>query len=234
MSVVLGIDTSSTDLSVGFYLENRPFASFCRFIGNSHAEHIASAISNLLAVTDIDPPAIDRIAIAIGPGSFTGLRIGIAFLKGFCIGKAVRVLPLSSLLILAYAALHHNGRINSAIDARNNEVYWASFEASSGRILRLTADTVAPAGQFAGMLNKEDMIVTDTIGYKKSTVFSGLEGRYPLLPIEDHPLHRGLLCAAQGVKALDDSARWSDATTIRPNYLRRSIPEERRLKGSTV
>ena len=234
MSAVLGIDTSSTDLSIGIYRENRPLASFCRFIGNSHAEQIATAIRNLLAATDIDPSSIDRSAIAIGPGSFTGLRIGIAFLKGFCIGKTARVLPLSSLLILAHAARHHNGRVVAAIDARNNDVYWASFAASDGRITRLTSDTVSSVEPFTGNITEGDMVVTDTVGFKRSTVFSLLKGRFPVLQIEDYPLHRGLLCAAQGAEALDDTSRWSDATVIRPNYLRRSAPEEHRLKGSAL
>ncbi|MBN1575149.1 MAG: tRNA (adenosine(37)-N6)-threonylcarbamoyltransferase complex dimerization subunit type 1 TsaB [Chitinispirillaceae bacterium] len=230
MSLVLGIDTSSTDLSVGLYREGRPLASFCRFIGNSHAEQIAAAIGSLLSINDIDPATLNRAAIAVGPGSFTGLRIGIAFLKGFCMGRDVRVLPVSSLLILAYAARCHHGRVIAAIDARNDSVYWASFNASGGRIERLCDDTVAPQELFTATLTSDDMVVTDTIGYKKSSVFSLLNGRCPVLPIENHPLHRGLLCAAAGAAALDDHSRWSDAVAIHPNYLRRSMPEERLRK----
>lgn len=232
MSAVLGIDTSSTDLSVGIYLDNRPLASYCRFIGNSHAEHIASAIRSLLSAAGIDVASLGRIAVAIGPGSFTGLRIGIAFVKGFCIGKTVRVLPLSSLLILAHAAPRNSGRIIAAIDARNNEVYWASFEASGGTISRLTPDTVAPVEQFCGILADGDIIVADSAGYTKSSLFSGLEGRHRVLPVEHHPLHRGLLCAAQGAEAIGDQSRWYDATAISPNYLRRFMPKERRMRGN--
>ncbi|MBN1306605.1 MAG: tRNA (adenosine(37)-N6)-threonylcarbamoyltransferase complex dimerization subunit type 1 TsaB [Chitinispirillaceae bacterium] len=234
MSLILGIDTSSTDLSIGLFREGRPLASFCRYRGNSHAEQIAAALKSLLSINDVEPSTIDRVAIAVGPGSFTGLRIGIAFLKGFCMGREVRVTPVSSLLILAHAARDRNGHVIAAIDARNGDVYWASFNASGGRIERLCDDTVAPHEQFAAALTADDRVVTDTIGYKKSTVFSVLNGRCPVLPIEERPLHRGLICAAQGAEVLDDATRWSDATAIRPNYLRRSTPEERRLKESTV
>ena len=234
MSHILGIDTSSTDLSIGLYYGNQPLASFCRFCGNSHAEHIAATIGSLLSSNGINPATLNRMAIAVGPGSFTGLRIGIAFLKGFCMGREVRVLPVSSLLILAHAARDHTGRVIAAIDARNNDVYWASFNTSSGRIERLCDDTVAPQERFVSTLITGDMVVTDTIGYKKSTLFSLLNGRYPVLSIEERPLHRGLICAAQGAGVLDDNSCWRDAMAIHPNYLHRSMPEERRLKESPV
>ncbi len=220
MNVVLGIDTSSTDLSVGIYIENRPLAFFCRFLGNSHAEHIVSAITNLLDASGIAETEISNIAISTGPGSFTGLRIGIAFVKGFCIGKDIKALPLSSLFILAHAAVNYEGRIAAAVDARNNEVYWALFNSCGGRIERLTPDTVTTFEPFAAMLTKKDIIVIDTIGYKKSTVFSPLKDKYRLHFVEDHPFNRGLICAAKGVEKLADHSMWTDATAIRPNYLR--------------
>jgi tRNA threonylcarbamoyladenosine biosynthesis protein TsaB len=230
VSFVLGIDTSSTDLSVGLYREHQPLASFCRYVGNSHAEQIVAAIGCLFDTTGNEAAAIDRIAVAVGPGSFTGLRIGIAFVKGFCIGRTLRVLPLSSLLILAHAARHHEGRVIAAIDARNDDVYWAAFSASRGRIERRSEDTVDPHERFLAALTCEDVVVTDTIGYKKSSVFSSLNGRYRVLSAMEYPLQRGLLCAENGAFSPDNDPLWIDATAVHPNYLRRSAPEEIRRK----
>lgn len=227
MSLILGIDSSSTDLSVGLYRENAPVASFARYIGSSHAEHIAPVIELMLRTNSHGPDEIDRIAVATGPGSFTGLRIGIAFVKGICIAHPVPVLPVSSLFVLAHAGQHHDGRIIAAIDARNNDVYWAVFSRRNGHLERHAEDRVTPSGQFTAALEKGDLIVTDTIGYRKSTVFTALPEYCATLSVEDHPQQRGLLCAASGVRAEHDESRWQLPVDIHPNYLRRSAPEER-------
>ena len=171
MKYILGIDTSSTDLGIGLYGGDRSIASYSRYIGNSHAEHINPALHMILTTNRITPDTISHIAIAVGPGSFTGLRIGIAFTKGFCIGTTTRILPLSSLFILAHAGMHHKGRIVSAIDARNDCVFWATFTVSGGKIDRLTEDKLSTIQSFTPMLATDDLIVTDTMGYKKSTIF---------------------------------------------------------------
>ena len=227
MSYTLGIDTSSTDLGIGLYHDDLPIASYSRYPGNSHAEHITPVITMMLSVNGVPPDAIDGIAVAAGPGSFTGLRIGIAFVKGFCIGTSIRVLSLSSLQILAHAGIHHAGRIISAIDARNDHLFWAAFTASGNRINRLTDDTLHPLERFITQLSSDDLIITDTMGFKKSTVFSSLPSHCSVIAIERHPIQRGLICAGTGASLVKQDKRWIEATELTPNYLRRSTPEER-------
>ncbi|MBN1756922.1 MAG: tRNA (adenosine(37)-N6)-threonylcarbamoyltransferase complex dimerization subunit type 1 TsaB [Chitinispirillaceae bacterium] len=227
MSVVLGIDTSSTDLSVGIYNEDSPAASYSRYIGNSHAEHIAPVIGMMLGANGFSPETVERIAVATGPGSFTGLRIGIAFVKGFCIGNPVPVLPVSSLHILAHTAIHHAGRIIAAIDARNNDVFWAAFTVGHRRFNRLSDDAVSPSSRFYDALVESDIVVTDTVGYRKSTVFSNIPDYCTVLPVENNPLQRGLICASLGAEMTASPDVWCKPVDIHPNYLRRSAPEER-------
>ena len=227
MSVILGIDTSSTDLSVGIYNGNSPVASYSRYIGNSHAEHIAQAVETMLGANGYSPETIEHIAVATGPGSFTGLRIGIAFVKGVCIGSSAAVLPVSSLHILAHAARHREGRVIAVIDARNGDVFWASFTVDRYRLKRCSDDRVTPSSRFYDALEETDLVVTDTIGYRKSTVFSALPDHCTVLPVEHHPLQRGLLCAALGSETTGSPEAWRKPVDIHPNYLRRSAPEER-------
>lgn len=233
MNCIIGIDTSSTALGIGIYRNSLPVASCSRYIGNSHAEHITPFFRLLLEVNGISTAAIDGIAAAVGPGSFTGLRIGISFIKGFCTGTDIPVLPLSSLFILAHAAIYHTGRIVAAIDARNNDVFCATFNASNCIISPHTHDSVCSSEEFYNLLEKDDIIVTDTIGYRKSNVFSPLDGHYTILHAENHPLQRGLLCAAAGSSEPVTSSVWLPAIEIEPNYLRRSAPEERRCRKGT-
>ena len=227
MSVTLGIDTSSTDLGIGIFRDAAATASYSRYIGNSHAEHIAPVIRMMLTGSGIAPEEVDRISVAVGPGSFTGLRIGIAFVKGFCIAHPVPVLPVSSLFILAHAVRHHQGRVVAAIDARNNDVFWAIFSPGNGLIRRRTDDSVTPSGNFTAALKPGDVVVTDTVGYRKSSVFSALPQFCTEIRVENHPLQRGLLCAEYGVASVSDQALWRNHPDIHPNYLRHSAPEER-------
>lgn len=228
MCTVLGIDTSSTDLSVGLYKNGTPVASFTRFIGNSHAEHIGPVVKMMLQSLSEETP--DRIAVAVGPGSFTGLRIGISFIKGYCTAVAAPVLPLSSLFILAHAAQRPPGRIAAAIDGRNDTVYWAFFSRSSNVITRLSEDRVTPSAEFLSALEPRDTIVTDTVGYAKSNVFSSIDKNYTVMAVESNPLSRGLLCAAAGDAALHEESNWVEARKLKPNYLRAFVSRAQTAK----
>ena len=233
MSIFLGIDTSSTDLSIGLYRDGKPFASISRYIGNSHAEHITHTLQTLLSTSGIDPEALDGVALAIGPGSFTGLRIGCAFVKGFCFGNVSPVLPVSSLHILAHAAGTHNGSVLAAIDARNGKLFRARFTIENSFVTRIADDELISSDLFYSELSDRDIIVTDTVGYRKSTIFNHLEKHATVIPVEQHPLQRGLICAAIASSTPSDNTSWSSAINIEPNYLRRSTPEERQGKKPT-
>ena len=234
MSVILGIDTSSTELGIGLFRDSRAVASYSRFIKNSHAEHITQAITLLLDGCGLHPAAVTHIVVSEGPGSFTGLRIGMAFIKGFCAASNVRVLPVSSLLILAHGAgAAAEGRIVAAIDARRDEVFCARFRREHTRIIRETGDALIAAAEFRAFLHEGDCVVTDTMGFAASTVFGFLVGAANHLPVERHPFCRGLSCAATGATLLDESPLWKDSSDIQPRYLRAfSTPYSRTERAS--
>lgn len=223
MNWILGIDTSSVDLGVGLFKDKTAIASYSRFIRNSHAEHIAQTVGMLLKSNKIDPSEVTRIAVTIGPGSFTGLRIGLGFAKGFSFGnQETRLLPVSSLEVMAYAAQRSDTRIFSAIDARNNEIFQASFQFSKGKLARLTEDSLCRAEEFMEMVKPDDLIITDTMGYAQSTVFNFLKEHHGFYPVENYPVQRGLFCALCGAQALDQPQLWKVHTDILPQYLRLS------------
>ena len=220
MNWILGIDTSSTDLSVGLFRGDEPVASYARFLRNSHAEHIAQAVSFLLHSCGAGPAEITHVALAAGPGSFTGLRIGFAFVKGFCLAGRVKVLPVSSLFVLAHCALGRTASAVAAIDARRGEVFWARFSIHGTPIKRETEDSAGPADMFRESLSPDDTIVIDTLGYSQSTAFDFLSGRPGVLTARHCPVQRGLCCAAAGAAAAGDSTLWKNSGEALPEYLR--------------
>jgi tRNA threonylcarbamoyladenosine biosynthesis protein TsaB len=220
MNWILGIDTSSTDLSVGLFRGDEPVASLSRYLRNSHAEHIAQAVSFLLHSCGAGPDATTHVALAAGPGSYTGLRIGFAFVKGFCLSDAVKVLPVSSLFVLAHCALGRTASAVAAIDARRGEVFWARFGMHGTHIERETEDRAGPVEMFREFLDPDDTIVIDTLGYSQSTAFDVLSGRPGVLNARHCPIQRGLCCAAAGAAAAGDSTSWKNAGEALPEYLR--------------
>ena len=228
MSVLLGIDTSSTDLGIGVWDDQGPVAACSRFLKNSHAESVAAAVSTTLASGGFGPTAVTHVAIACGPGSFTGLRIGIAFIKGFCLDAAIGVLPLSSLFILAHGGIATDGPVVAAIDARRDEVFWARFLAAPSGLSRVKEDCRTGAGEFASALQPGDTIITDTLGYGRSSVFDFLKNRPRVFPVDRYPVQRGLHCAAAGARALAhgeaDGSSWQEASAVLPRYHRDFAP----------
>lgn len=220
MSLLLGIDTSSVDLGVSLFNDKQPATSFSRFVRNSHAEHITSVVKSILEINKVKPCDVTHLAVTTGPGSFTGLRIGIAFAKGFCFTQDTLICPVSSLEILAYGARTHCGRIVTAIDARSNEVFWASFESDGNMVTRLTKDSVCKTEEFMGLIKETDTVITDTMGFSRSTVFNFLSNNRKCFPVESFPLHRGFLCALYASTQLDKNEAWKKGNEILPQYLR--------------
>jgi|WetSurMetagenome_2_1015567.scaffolds.fasta_scaffold00956_3 tRNA threonylcarbamoyladenosine biosynthesis protein TsaB len=228
MNRVLGIDTSSVELGVGLAFGGRPVMSVSRYTGNSHAEHISQAVDYLLAANKIEPSEISHATIAVGPGSFTGLRIGIAFLKGFCFARECRVLPVSSLESMAAAWPARDAGLACAFDARNGEVFWARFEKRQGALLRLSEDVLSPLDEFKKTISAGDIVVTDTLGYAKSTAFDFLKELPTAFPVERFPVQRGLACATLGCLRCDDAAGWTTADRLEPRYLSEAQAEKKR------
>jgi tRNA threonylcarbamoyl adenosine modification protein YeaZ len=225
MSWILGIDTSSTDLGIGLCHDAGPVASYTRYQKNSHAEHIEQAVTLMLQGNKVLPGDVTHIAVATGPGSFTGLRIGLAFVKGFCFGGATPVLPVSSLHVLAHGGLSvRASSVIAAIDARRDEVFWAKFSIINSTVVRLTPDTLTPVRQFLDAIQPGDAVITDTMGYALSTVFGRLASNNAVFPVEQFPLQRGLFCAKLGATALLDGAAWKKSDDVLPNYLRDFVP----------
>jgi tRNA threonylcarbamoyladenosine biosynthesis protein TsaB len=227
MNCILGIDTSSVELGIGLVCDGKPVMVVSRYLRNSHAEHITQSIDFLLETNKIKASEIDSAAIAVGPGSFTGLRIGIAFLKGFFFGREAKVLPVSSLESMA-GSWHVSGRNVVAVsDARNNEVFWARFTVDNGSITRLSDDALCTLDQFRSSLAPDDIVLTDTLGYAKSSTFNFLSGRPEAYSVEKHPVGRGLSCAMMAWSRINKTELWRKPADITPLYMNVSTPEKK-------
>ncbi|MBD3419395.1 MAG: tRNA (adenosine(37)-N6)-threonylcarbamoyltransferase complex dimerization subunit type 1 TsaB [Chitinivibrionales bacterium] len=216
MSLILGIDTSSVELSIALAAERQLIATYSRYVRNSHAEQITQAVAFMLNAHGVGADRIKHIALAIGPGSFTGLRIGIAFVKGFTCNTALKVAGVSSLQSVACASLAEDGPLTVAFDARKGTIYWARFERSNGQTKRLSPDRLTDGDQFKQHIGPEDRIIIDILGYAKSTCFDFLAESPRVLRAETSGLQRGWGCIRA---SQHKNTPWLLPSAIEPCYL---------------
>jgi len=141
--IVLGFDTSTRATSVALMLDDDEMLRARDDPGPGehpgHATRLLAMAGGLLATAGISWPALERIAVGLGPGSFTGLRVGVATARGLAQSLAADLVGVSSSLALAKAALEKpagerdalgDGRVLAVIDARRGEVFAGAYRAS--------------------------------------------------------------------------------------------------------
>ena len=154
---VIGIDTATATASVALIEDEQIIAE--RFHPSSgaghsaglagfktnHAEIILPLIESVMTAARVSLAQVSGMAVSIGPGSFTGLRIGLSTVKGLAYGWGIPVVGVSTLLAQVARVADFEGVICSLVDARKNEVYAALFRRQENALTRLTEDLVAPA-----------------------------------------------------------------------------------------
>lgn len=126
---LLAIDTSTTSCSVALLDGRRLVAEETFTDGKTHSRHLMSMIDNILCRCSQDSERLDGIAVTRGPGTFTGLRIGLSTVKGLAEAAELPVVGINSLAALAYPLRLMERPVVAMIDARRGEIYHAQFSA---------------------------------------------------------------------------------------------------------
>jgi tRNA threonylcarbamoyladenosine biosynthesis protein TsaB len=125
--VTIAVDTSHAVGSVALARDGALLGTERFHAPASHLLALGRAVDRLLVSNHLAPARVDRLAVVVGPGSFTGLRIGLAFVKGFHAARGADVVPIDSLRLLARPLLATHARVCSLIDARRAQVYAAVY-----------------------------------------------------------------------------------------------------------
>ncbi len=227
MSWILGLDTTSAELGIGLMREDRPVAAYSRYLRGSHAEHIARGVTFMLQEAHVSAAELSYAGVAVGPGSFTGLRIGIAFVKGLLVAGATKVTAVSSLESIARSWRPVEPPIAVALDARNGQIFAAVFQWREGSLRRLTDDALISAGEFYDTLSPDARLLTDTLGYERCTAFAAVADRPNTFALEEYPLQRGLACARIARDRREQENQWIAPSALLPRYMQLSAAERR-------
>jgi len=132
--LTLAIDCSARFCSVALFQDatDQILASASPDIGRGHAEHLPAVLQSVLDAAGVDLSQVERIGVCIGPGSFAGIRVGVAFARGLALALGVPVVGVGSLEAIAIPAAHESGKpVLAVLDARRDCV-WALLVEADG------------------------------------------------------------------------------------------------------
>lgn len=221
---VLGIDTATMMGSIGLIDDEGVIAEYSLNIRATHSERLMPAIGRLLKDSGIMPRDIDGFAVSIGPGSFTGLRIGLATVKGFAMGCNKPVAAVSTLEALAFNLAYAEYLICPILDARKNEVYAALFKSDGkGGMKRLVQDMAIDMQTFLREYDEDIIFLGDAVDIYREKILDMFKDRAHFAP-KNKNMPSGVSVAELGLKRLRDG-KAADPSGLAPFYIRRSEAE---------
>lgn len=213
---LLAIETSTRQLGVAVVEGGHVLASFELLAHYPHGVELPRAVTQTLASAGASLDQLDGLIIDIGPGSFTGLRIGLAFAKALAFSRALPAVAVSSLDVLAAQVPFVGGRVCPVLDARQGNVYAARFRLDGGRPVRETEYLLGPAEELLGQMKGAAVFLGDGCAAYRDR----LEALAPAAAIapEDLWLPRSATLGRLGAERFQAGER-HDLATLVPMYL---------------
>ena len=236
---VLGIDTATQVASVGILRTGEVLAEESRHERANHTETLLPLISKVLTQAGVTLPEIMGIGVSIGPGSFTGLRIGVASAKGLAYQSGLPIAGISTLEANAACAGDFVGTVASMIDARKGDVYLAFFRNRDDRLSRVTTDRLLPLESAVEWLcdfcatEREPMLLLGDGAILHERALRGALGpRFEIAPATVYPT-----IAAQVARLGETRLRAGcadDPGALTPIYVQLAHAERRSLKSAKL
>ena len=224
MSLLFAIDSSGKTASTCVVQEGNTLYSELVAEGLTHSETLLPLIGRTFSAVSLTPKDIDAFAITAGPGSFTGLRIGLSLAKGLCFAHKTPLVSLSTLEAMALAC-GKKGIIVPALDARRGEVYWAAFYVGD-HCERLAPDTASPAKEALSFVQAQNQPVF-LVGDGAHLCYTECDCNHEVV-VESSPLPIACGAAAGAAQFLKTGEKVA-AEEVVPVYLRLSQAERERL-----
>ncbi len=227
--LLLAFETSAKAGSVALLEDSKLLGESYQNTGLTHSQTIMTMAEDLLKSCGKTPQEVEAVAVAAGPGSFTGVRIGVAAAKGFAWGAEIPCYGVSTLEAMAEGLGVWDGVIVCTMDARRNQVYNALFRAEKGKLTRLCEDRAIALEELKEELAKLGgplFLVGDGSNLTYSTLGEEIPGL--VLPPE-HKMHQRAAGVGLLTCAMAEKGEKGDAGALTPNYLRLSQAERERL-----
>ena len=197
--IVLGIETATSQVGCALGGHEGVLASFHAARGRRHAEILTPAIAFICEQAEIDLHEVGVVAVDVGPGLFTGLRVGVATAKALAQALRVPMVGLSSLDLLAYRQRGTRRLIAAVIDARRGEVFSAFYRKGPGGLQRVSEPVVTRAEEVAADLDAlgEECLLVGDGAVRYAAAFSGVKRAEGASLGDAHPSAAALVELAQ-------------------------------------
>ncbi len=222
---ILSLDSTAPTSSVALCNDEKLIAEFSVNGGNTHSETLLPMIAELLKNSGHKIDDIDIFAAAAGPGSFTGVRIGAATLKGLAFNSGKTCIGVSTLQALAYNVIGFDGILCPVMNARRNQVYNALFDADGKRICEDRALSIEELCAELESTNKTVWLCGDGT----DITYNGFNGRVNAKKAPERLIYQSAFSVAQiALDQYKNGGRTNDIE-LTPIYLRLSQAERERL-----
>lgn len=219
---ILAIDTSALTASAAVVEDGTVLGEVSFTCKLNHSQTIMPVIDFLLKGLSLAPSDIDLFACANGPGSFTGLRIGIGTVKGLAYGTDKPAAGVSTLEALAYNAAQSGKLIAPIMDARRNQVYTALYKYENGAMTEVMAPCAMDCGELCKLIKEDTVFVGDGVKPFREQI-SSLLGGLAFFPPDNQILQR-----ASNIALAAANRQFLDAASLNAIYLRKSQAERER------
>ena len=228
--LTLAFETSAKAGSVALLDGKKLLGESYQNTGLTHSQTIMAMAKDLITACGRTPQDIEAVAVAAGPGSFTGVRIGVAAAKGFAWGKELPCYGVSTLEAMALNLGAYEGLVVGVMDARRSQVYTATFRAEQGVLRRLTDDRAIALEQLGSELAEETAPIY-LVGDGSSLTYHTLKDTVPnlILPPE-HRMHQRAAGVGLAAAAMIEAGDPGNGAELTPNYLRLSQAERERME----
>ena len=225
---LLAFESSAKAASTALLSDGCLLAEYTQNSGQTHSRTLMEMAKNMLSGCDLTPQDIDAVAVAAGPGSFTGVRIGMACAKGFAWGRQLPLFGVSTLEAMVRGAACADGIYCACMDARKGQIYNAVFEWTAGTLLRCTEDRAIAISELEQELPGLSGPVY-LVGDGAKLVFETLTDKdLPLRLLPEHLRQQRASGVALAAMEKIASGEPGDAAALTPNYLRQAQAERTR------
>ena len=226
---ILAFETSAKAASVALMDNGKLLGESYQNTGLTHSQTLMVMADDLLKTCGLTAKDVEAVAVAAGPGSFTGVRIGVAAAKGFAWGAELPCYGVSTLEAMARNLCIYQVYVVPAMDARRSQVYTAIFHAQKGALTRVEADmaiSLAELGERIKNFSEPVFLVGDGATLCYNTLLEEVPGL--VLPPE-HRMHQRAAGVALAAQVMIDAGEAGNGGSLTPNYLRLSQAERERM-----
>lgn len=222
---ILGIDTSTMAASVAVIEDNQLVCEYTINTKKTHSQKLMPMIENMLKESDLNINDIDLIGICVGPGSFTGLRIGMATAKAIAHVNNIPIVGVTSLEMLAANMNLCDKKICSILDAQRNQVYTAKFEYIGNRLVQINDTDVLEIDKLINEISssEDDYILIGEAVYKYEEKLKDIENIS--IPSPSHNVTKASSLCSIALEKYNQGENIESCYTVNPMYIRKSQAE---------